>query len=185
MGSKLLKIFNNKKMNMDEAKEFFFTYNGLSYHMWHDDTLKYEEFNKLNIEENILETWRQEIIQNKFNELKNTENKDSHWMIIGNIIEVLFCTKTIIDINCRKLLECLNDATELNEKQKIIIMEHMAGRNVSLTNGLIYLICTRTTIRKPLHNVIMNLSKFNCTNENQERYERAKQNMKIAFDKFS
>lgn len=172
-----------QKMSMSEAKQFFVDYHGHYYLMWHDDTIKYNKFKKMNISENILENWRQEIIQNIFDELKK-ENTNNFSLIIGRFVDVLLSTKTKEKENSTKLLTILERIPQLDEIQRIVLMEHMAGRNVVLDNGAIYFICAKTNIRKELLNILNKLSDFECTSVNQERYNQAMCNMRIAYDKY-
>ena len=48
------------RMNNQDAKAFFKEYNGLEYHMFHDGTLKYKEYEKLHISPSVKELWRQD-----------------------------------------------------------------------------------------------------------------------------
>lgn len=62
-------------MNQKEAKEFFKRYNGLEYHMFHDETQKYNEYRRLHLSKSVLEDWRQELINECFLQLHQIENQ--------------------------------------------------------------------------------------------------------------
>ena len=57
-------------MDILEAKAFFKEYNGLEFHMCHDDTRKYQEYRSLHITEISKNRWRREIIKEIFAQLE-------------------------------------------------------------------------------------------------------------------
>lgn len=65
-------------MNILEAKAFFKEYNGLEFHMCHDDTRKYQEYRLLHITEISKNRWRREIIGEIFAQLEKVENQERY-----------------------------------------------------------------------------------------------------------
>ena len=168
-------------MNILEAKAFFKEYNGLEFHMCHDDTRKYQEYRSLHITEISKNRWRREIIKEIFAQLEKKSDQTEYGVLIGNPIEVLQKTRDPIEDDIIHMISCLQGASHLDEKNKIQILEHMAGHGQGTNDGGIYLVCTRSRKKEELQQVLETMSRFECSPENQERYQRAVQRMKRAF----
>lgn len=168
-------------MDILEAKAFFKEYNGLEFHMCHDDTRKYQEYRSLHITEISKNRWRREIIKEIFAQLEKKSDQTEYGVLIGNPIEVLQKTRDPIEDDIIHMISCLQGASHLDEKNKIQILEHMAGHGQGTNDGGIYLVCTRSRKKEELQQVLETMSRFECSPENQERYQRAVQRMKRAF----
>ena len=168
-------------MDILEAKAFFKEYNGLEFHMCHDDTRKYQEYRSLHITEISKNRWRREIIKEIFAQLEKKSDQTEYGVLIGNPIEVLQKTRDPIEDDIIHMISCLQGASHLDEKNKIQILEHMAGHGQGTNDGGIYLVCTRSRKEEELRQLLEPMSRFECSPENQERYQRAVQRMKRAF----
>ena len=114
-------------MNILEAKAFFKEYNGLEFHMCHDDTRKYQEYRLLHITEISKNRWRREIIGEIFAQLEKEEDQAEYGVLIGNLIEVLQRAMDPIEDDIMRMIYWLRGTDSLDEKNKIRILEHMAG----------------------------------------------------------
>lgn len=162
------------RMNNQDAKAFFKEYNGLEYHMFHDGTLKYKEYEKLHISPSVKELWRQELIEEHFEKLEDPNYKEMYGIVVGRLIEVLFTVSTPVEPHLQRLIHCLSTAAStLDELQKIRILEHMAGHRRDHKDGGIYLIRTFTGLEKELKECLDGLSDFRPSEENLARYLRA------------
>jgi len=179
-------------MNIKEAEAFFKQYNGHGYHMWHDDPAKNREFNSMGISEKLKEQWRQEIIQDYFDHIFDSPeliyNKHS------NIIAVIKSTKTNLQENCNKLLDIMDKLYTLDKRQKVLIIENMAGRTNPQEDGGCYLICAKTNLKERMHNIMLKIMDFDCTSDDdldeigwsdmRERHFDAVNNYERAYNKF-
>ncbi len=193
----LLKLFSKTKMQQSEnentIKEFFFYHHGDGMSMDRDDPKKYKQYRSLN--EDTIEQWRQELIAQDF-ELLAKDITENNWIIIGNLIRLISSSKNKVEENFKKLLnQIIEKSTALDKRQKILILEHFAGRTSSQKDGGIYLIQSKANLKKLIKTVIATLSNFTCNEadntleigwENiQQRYDCAKMNIQSAFQKFN
>ena len=193
----LLKLFSNTKTQQSEnentIKEFFFYHHGDGMSMDRDDTQKYKQYRTLS--EATIELWRQELITQDF-ELLAKDATDSKWITIGNLIRLILSSKNNIEENFKKLLtQIIEFSPSLDKRQKILILEHFAGRTLSQKDGGIYVIQSKTNLKELLKTSIDELSKFTCNEfdniseiglENiQQRYDCAKKSVQSAFQKFN
>lgn len=168
-------------MDILEAKAFFKEYNGLEFHMCHDDTRKYQEYRSLHITEISKNRWRREIIKEIFAQLEKKEDQAEYGVLIRNLIEVMQRTMDPIEDDIMRMIYWLRGTDSLDEKNKIRILEHMAGHGRGSKDSGIHLVCTRSRKKEELRQVLETMSRFECSPENQERYQRAVQRMKRAF----
>lgn len=147
-------------MLLSEAKEFFMGFGGFSFHMWREEPEKYKEFEALNIDDDTKEEWRQEIIRHYVDEYYRPHDENRRWSLISTLIDVLFFTDTNKEENGRVLLDILSDGTEsLDNRQKILTMESMAGRNSSFDGGIKW-ICLNTDMENEMIDILRNLVDF-------------------------
>ena len=143
-------------MPLDEAKGFFFQYHGFQFHMYREYVNRYN----LKISDEILEKWRCEILDNDLKCIKN-HCLENQWIIICNYILLYWCIKTRIDEYSKNLFTLIDYAREkLDPKQKILIMEELAGRDINLSGG-IKSICKKTKLKQELRVHIDGLKEFN------------------------
>lgn len=111
-------------MDINEAKEYFFRYDGHHFHMGREEPSSYKRFCLLEIDRTTQEQWRQEIIQGYFE--KWHIKPDDMWCICSRLIEILKETETDKDKNFRKLLRLIEEASDTMDKgQKILIIERL------------------------------------------------------------
>ena len=172
-----------------EIKKFFFSVDGDGMSMWKVDEEKYEQYCMVN--EDIVEGWRQELIEEKF-KLHSKSKTKNYWITVGRLNSLIAVSKTHIEFNFEKLLTQITEISPfLNKRQRILILEDFAGRNASLTNGAIYYILTKTNLIDALKTTISTLSDFSCdpsdnTDEmswqnTTQRFENAKNAVQKAF----
>lgn len=148
-------------MNLKEAEEFFKKYNGHGYHMWHDDPVKNRQFDNMRISPELMEQWRQELIQDFFEHILDCP--EEIWLRHGNLLDVIKSTKTNLEENCNKLLDVMEEFHTLDKRQKVLIIENMAGRTNPQEDGGCYLVCAKTDLRERMHNIMLKIMDFECT----------------------
>lgn len=180
-------------LGMEEARNFYIMYNGHEYHMWHDETEMYAEYKKLDIQDSTKQLWRQEILYKLQQMIYALKNKNDCWNYIGEFVDVLAETDMEQEDNGKRLIDILKYATKnLDQKQKILIMEHMAGRNSTLTGG-IYWICKNTKLEDEMFQILNQLTDFDVTFSTEEdgwtepsrRYSHALRKMEEAAQRYS
>ncbi len=192
----LLKLFSKtntqQSENIDTIKDFFFYHHGDGMSMDRDDPQKYKQYRSF--KEDTVEQWRQELIAQDF-ELLINDNIENQWIIIGNLIRLISSSENLIEDNFKKLLaQIIEISSTLSKRQRILILEHFAGRTLSQEDGGIYLIQSKANLNELLKNAINTLSDFTCTvSDNisevgweniQQRYENANKAIQSAFKKF-
>ena len=122
-------------MDIFEAKRFFKYYDGHDFHMGREEPEKYDAFRKLGISDEQKEQWRQEIIKKKLGMLGKPEDLSdkvsttlSAWAVHSELIDVINKSSTLKKENIEKTAEVMKGFTELDLKQKVLIVENTAGR---------------------------------------------------------
>ena len=180
------------QMTILEAEEYFKQYGGHGFHMCREEPRKYDQYKMLNISPQMEEKWRQDILNRKFGQF--FERPEEVWVQHGSIIDVLTATETKIEENCLKLLFCMEQMMKLDKKQKILIIENMAGRTVPQKDGGCYLICSRTTLAKRMNEIMTKIMDFECNLEDnidshgwnniRERHIKAVARYKMVYYRF-
>ena len=193
----LLKIFSKTNTQQSEnetaIKDFFFYHQGDAMSMAIDDPKKYKQYRTLS--EATIESWRQELIAQDF-ELLIKDNADNQWILVGNLIRLISSSKNLVEDHFKKLLTTIIEiSSTLNKRQRILILEHFAGRTLSQEDGGIYSIQSKTNLNELLKTAINTLSNFTCiVSDNtsevgweniQQRYNCAKKSVQSAFQKFN
>ncbi|MGM9970787.1 MAG: hypothetical protein ACI35W_00045 [Anaeroplasmataceae bacterium] len=139
------------KMSINEAKEFFIKYHGFEFHMSREEPNKYKDFLASKLNKNLLEEWKHEILDEDLKKIYNHIEKNNLLIIICDFIELYKSTKTKLNEYANKLFELIDYAEKyLDSKQKILIMEELAGRNTILTDSVIKFICDKTSLKDKL-----------------------------------
>lgn len=125
-------------MDILEAERFFKHYDGHDFHMGREEPENYNAFRKLDISDEQKEQWRQEIIEEKLGMLSTPKELSdkivttlSAWAIHSQLIDVINKSSTLKKENIEKMADVMKGFTELDLKQKILIVENAAGRCVN------------------------------------------------------
>ena len=178
--------------NENTLKEFFFYHHGDGMSMDRDDPQKYKQYRSM--KKDTVEQWHQELIVESFKSL--AKNIETAWSIIGRLIRLISSSHSLVEDNFKKLLvQIIEISPTLDKRQKILILEHFAGRTSSQKDGGIYLIQSKTNLKELIKTVVNTLSNFTCNESDnlsevgweniQQRYECAKINIQSAFQKFN
>ena len=131
-------------MDLQEAQAFFLQYNGLEFHMFHDDPRRYRAFQALSIPQATLEEWRQQLIAEHFAHLEAPAGRGTFSLALLRLLEVLAQSTAPVQTHCRRLIRLLSAAEGLEEAQKLRVLELMAGREGDGHDGGVWLVCTRS-----------------------------------------
>lgn len=185
-------------MTIHQAEQYFRKYNGLGFHMWHDEPNSYEKYKNLNIKLELEEKWRQQLVDEKLTLIKNFDLCGSSdfpiWRIHFRIIEIMISMSTNKRENALILFEIMEEFYKFGKKQKILIAGNMAGGNSQFTDGGIFFICSNSELKQELVKSVDILLDFECISDDdeniegwtdmRERYFESVGNCKRAFRKF-
>ena len=113
--------------NTDFVKESYIRFQGSTFNMAREDRVAYERYKLLNPGEDLLGRWDEEILEGLFEKLWEDENVV--WSRHNSIIMVLNRRRVDLNYWVSRLLDEMEKMTELNKKNKIIILETMSGHN--------------------------------------------------------
>lgn len=165
-------------MDLQEAQAFFLQYNGLEFHMFHDDPRRYRAFQALSIPQATLEEWRQQLIAEHFAHLEAPAGRNSFSLALLRLLEVLAQSTAPVQTHCRRLIRLLSAAEGLEEAQKLRVLELMAGREGDGHDGGVWLVCTRSGLAPELGRALEQLGGFPCSWAEMDRYQRALQKIR-------
>lgn len=156
-------------MTLDEAEKFYKTYAGNTFHMYRDETELYRNFESLNISEDVLKKWNQEIIENLFNTL--WDKKVNVFYTFMQLFDAIKKDKNNLNKNVFLFLKEIEKCVDLDYKQRTIIIKNFAGGTPSLEDGYCYFICKRTPYQELMNDVVTKLMDFTCVDDDeQEKY---------------
>lgn len=121
-------------MTFEEAKAFYTSMNCNGFFMCREDPSRYNEFRALNINPDILESWKQEQILELLEKLE--QSKYDEWSIHSRIIDLLNSTSSQKEQNAEKLIKAMEKLSKnVSKGSAILIAENMAGRTTNLGDG--------------------------------------------------
>ena len=146
--------------NTDLVKESYIRFQGSTFHMAREDRPAYERYMALNPAKDLLDKWDEEILEGIFAKL--WEDEDTVWCKHNSIIRVL--NRRNVDLNywVSRLLDEMEKMTELDKRNKIIIIETMSGHNSKEDEGGVHLICLYTDLEARMVAVMNELKDFYC-----------------------
>lgn len=146
--------------NTDFVKESYIRFQGSTFNMAREDRVAYERYKLLNPGEDLLGRWDEEILEGLFEKLWEDENVV--WSRHNSIIMVLNRRRVDLNYWVSRLLDEMEKMTELNKKNKIIILETMSGHNSREDKGGVHLICLYTDLEARMVTVMNELKNFYC-----------------------
>ena len=120
-----------------EMKELWFRYGGSSFVIWHEDPEGSQRFHDAHIPDETVEEWRQEMIESEFTAL--TEGDPTRrWIVAHHLLELIGATHTRTEERYDRLLDLLGEmADDLDNRQRILILQQFSDSNVPRNNGAI------------------------------------------------
>ena len=147
-------------MRLEEAKEFFLKYAGEGFHMSREEPAKYEEFKSLHIGEDTLNQWNDEMLREKFATLWT--KPDRVWIKFERILGILRRKSCDSELWGERLLEEMKRMVSLDKRNKILIIESMAGTDIELRGGVCFF-CTKTDLGMKMNDVMDKMMDFMCS----------------------
>lgn len=147
-----------------EMKALWFRYGGSSFVIWHEGAEAAERFHNAHIPDEIIEEWRQEMIESEFTAL--TEGDPARrWIVTHHLLELIGSTRTHTEELYARLLDMLCEmANDLDKRQRILILGRFADSNVTRNNGAIRYIHEKAAGLIPkMSDVLRKLADFTVT----------------------
>ena len=170
-------------MTLDEAKEFYFRYNGYAFHMDREEPRTYAAFKQLEISSDTLREWDEELLEGLFETLES--GNENVWAAHGNILKIIARNRCDTAGFLLRLLDAMEGMDSLDPSVLTLIIENMAGRNASMNDGGVYLICRYTPyalrMDATMHRLIDACS-ASCKED--DRAKRAAQSYIRAYDRW-
>lgn len=168
-------------MTLEQAKEFYLRYSGIQFHMGREEPGLYSRFQSLGLTKDQLGIWDEEILADLFEKLwDNTENT---WMLHSKISEVIQRKNCNIGLNTTRLLDEMEKMDALDEMNRILIIENMAGRDANFKSGMCCFICSYTGFSDRMNRIV---KKIACVpaEYTPDRLEKAVKNYSSAYARY-
>lgn len=142
-------------MTQSEAKEYFKRYHGEKFFMHREEPERISEYEKLDIDLQTEESWRQEIIRELFDSFFD---KPLHiWVVHGRLVDVLLRTTTKLEENCGELLDLMEQIDSSDMVCRVHIIEKMAGYSDDASDSGCRLICMQTSLGARMDGIMRQL----------------------------
>lgn len=142
-------------MTKEEAKEFYQSYLGYSFHMGREEPAKYESFRRLGIGEDVLREWDEELLEEQFGELLNEPGRV--WTHHENIIRIMNRGRCDTERYLERLLDGMQQMEDLGPDELTLVIENMAGRTESGRDGGAYLFRAHPELQKRMREVMQHI----------------------------
>lgn len=166
------------EMNIEEAKEFYFRFDGHFFHMDREEPAKANMLRSMGLGPEVYREWDEELLQQYFDRLWADESRV--WSIHNRILSILSRNICSPEYRCAELLRQMDGMTGLDLFNKTLILENMAGRTVTGKDGGVYLICTRTKLAEAMNRTV-NAIISSAGDTDDERFNRAVRSYRAAY----
>ncbi len=139
-------------MTGEEAKEFYQSYLGFSFHMGREEPEKYDIFIKLGIGEDVLREWDEELLEQQFGKLLNEPGRV--WAHHENIVRIMSRGRCDTEKYLERLLDGMQQMEDLGPDELTLVLENMAGRTESGRDGGAYLFRGHPELQKRMREVM-------------------------------
>lgn len=171
-------------MTLEEAKDLYFSYLGFMFHMGREEPEKYNSFRMLDIKEDTLKQWDEEILDGLFMDL--WARPDRIWSCHSRILGIIRRGHCDTERYLSRLLDEMERMNGLNPEQLTIIIENMAGRNESLNDGGVYTFSRHPGLRARMNDITERLiDACSAYTDPDGRFSRAVRSYRKACSKWS
>ncbi len=170
-------------MTLEEAKKFYFGYNGFSFHMGREEPARYNAFRALDIDPDKLKSWDEELLRNCFEKLWS--DPERAWAVHGTILDIIRRKNCDVRRELSRLLGEMEKMDSLSCHSITLILENMAGRTDSLKDGGVILFSGYPSLGVRMQQVMEKLIAAGIrSGETDERYMRAVMRYRSACKKW-
>lgn len=148
-------------MTIEEAKKLYMAYGGDELVMGREAVLDYAAFQRLAINPAIIEEWRQQLIDERFDHF--FDDKLTIWQNHRDIIRKMLESTASQQENAKRLVAVMEQLpAELEEEQRLALIENMVGRNVTNWDAGVRAICiSNPSLAKEMDSIVKKLADFN------------------------
>ena len=167
-------------MTPEEAKKFYFQYNGFSFHMGREEPEKYRSFQRLHLGEDIFRQWDEELLEGLFRNLRTETTR--FWAVHDDILQVIRRRHCDTEYWLETLLDAMSKLEHPDERNAVLIIENMAGRNAEMNDGGVYTFCRYSDLAERMNEVMEHLID-RCTAEYDagDRFKKAVQRYRHSY----
>jgi hypothetical protein len=171
-------------MTPEEAKQLYFRYDGSLFHMNRADSSLHNSFRMLNIGQETLKEWDEEMLDALLGRLWVVP--DRIWVTHGRILKIIANGNCGMEDYLGKLLDEMDRGYDLGSFNTTLILENMAGRTEPMKDGGVYLVCMHSNLSSKMNDIMERLIS-SCREKYRvdERFEKAVRRYRSAYSKWS
>ncbi len=167
-------------MTLEDAKRFYFQYDGSSFHMDREEPAKYNSFKMLDLGKDTLRAWDEELLDGIFDSLWS--DPDRVWVAHGRIVKVIRRNNCDAEGYASRLLDEMEKMERLDPFSMTLIIENMAGRTESMNDGGVHTVCKLSGLEKRMNDIVERLVEACCARHDvDDRFEKAVQRYRSAY----
>ena len=171
-------------MTPEEAKRFYFQYDGSSFHMDREEPAKYNSFKMLDLGKDTLRAWDEELLDGIFDSLWS--DPDRVWVAHGRIVQVIRRNNCDAEGYASRLLDEMEKMEHLDPFNMTLIIENMAGRTEFMNDGGVHTVCKLSGLEKRMNDIVERLIGACCArHEVDDRFEKAVQHYRSSYAKWN
>jgi len=175
-------MFDEPITTLEQAKNFFIVMEGSPYEMAREFPQRYDEYRSHAIPKETEVSWREELLVNHFNRIKEGKEADQLWSLHSNM------NRLYEDLKTDKALMTMLEATQyirekVPMKQRVMVAETINGRTArEARRGLIYMAFDSNNI--PAAKAFIELSLHFSAYDGQDSYgiERSRKASQLCSD---
>ncbi|MBQ6455335.1 MAG: hypothetical protein IJJ32_04545 [Eggerthellaceae bacterium] len=171
-------------MTPEDAKRFYFQYDGSSFHMDREEPVKYNSFKMFNLGEETLKEWDEELLDGVFSSLWS--DPDRVWVAHERIVQIIRRDNCDAEAYLGRLLDEMEKMEHLDTFNLTLIIENMAGRTESMNDGGVHVMCKLSGLGARMNGIVGHLIEAGYVRSDaDDRFEKAARRYRNAFDKWS
>ncbi|MCR4632715.1 MAG: hypothetical protein K5648_01145 [Erysipelotrichaceae bacterium] len=169
-------------MKLEEAREFYFEYKGYAFHMGREEPERYDRFRMLEIDEETLKQWDEELLESLFSRL--WEEPERIWTRQNHILQIIRRKHCDTERYLNRLSEEMEKMTCLDLFQTTLIIENMAGRTEGQKDGGAYVFFACSGPAERMNEAMEALIGRFKTSETDRRFKEAVSRYRNAYRKW-
>jgi len=171
-------------MTLKEAKEFYFQYDGSSFHMDREEPGRYGNFKMLSIGKDVLQKWDEEILDGLFEKFR-TEPENA-WRYHERMIRIIRHGYCDAGKYLGMMLDGMDNMRDPDMFNVTLILENMAGRNKPMNDGGVHSVFKYSSLASRMNEVTGHLiAACSSANETDDRFDKAVNRYRASYKKWS
>ena len=167
-------------MTLEDAKRFYFQYDGSSFHMDREEPAKYNSFKVLDLGKETLRAWDEELLDGIFASLWSEPERV--WVGHERIVQIIRRNNCDAEAYVSRLLEEMEKMERLDTFNLTLIIENMAGRTESMIDGGVHAVCKLSGLAARMNGIMERLIRACCAlYDADDRFEKAVRHYRNAY----